>query len=252
MQKDLKLAHYSAFVSADNHSQTLTERIFMQRQFNSAQQTTLNNEYNINFKNMNFMKKSWIFCFLLLGVNFSLPLCAQNKGYEKSIEVGYAVGIGEYNNDIINLSMINGYRINDNFYAGLGVGVGYSNAITYVDIKYGITNETRSDAFLIPIFAHLKANLTSGDISPFFSFNIGYTIDVNSYLKDAPGLMLQPNFGVDFRVNEKTSIYGLIGLNLQHYDYTYTYNLGTTSSNWEVTQKSELFKAIDLKIGFKF
>jgi len=148
--------------------------------------------------------------------------------------------------------MINGYRINDNFYAGLGVGVGYSNAITYVDIKYGITNETRSDAFLIPIFAHLKANLTSGDISPFFSFNIGYTIDVNSYLKDAPGLMLQPNFGVDFRVNEKTSIYGLIGLNLQHYDYTYTYNLGTTSSNWEVTQKSELFKAIDLKIGFKF
>jgi opacity protein-like surface antigen len=191
---------------------------------------------------------------MLSALVLPLSVNAQSKGYEKSIEIGYAVGVGKYNNDIINLSMINGYRFNNTLFAGIGVGVGYSNALNGVDIStLGITTEYRTDAILIPIYANIKANLSKDSkISPFLSLNVGYTINANQYLKDAPGFHIQPNFGIDFKITDKTSIYGLVGFNLQHFDYSYTRNVGTTTSDWEITTNSEMFKAIDLKIGFKF
>lgn len=199
------------------------------------------------------MKK--IFYFVMLSaLVLSLPINAQYKGYEKSVEIGYAIGVGEYNNNILNLSMINGYRFNNTFYAGIGVGVGYSDALNGVDISTeNVTTEYRTEAILIPIFAHIKFNLSKDNkISPFLSLNAGYTLDANQYLRDAPGFYLQPNFGVDNKLTDKTSIYGLVGLNLQHFDYSYTRNVGTTGSDWDITTKSEMFKAIDIKVGFKF
>lgn len=191
---------------------------------------------------------------MLSALVLSLPINAQYKGYEKSVEIGYAIGVGEYNNNILNLSMINGYRFNNTFYAGIGVGVGYSDALNGVDISTeNVTTEYRTEAILIPIFAHIKFNLSKDNkISPFLSLNAGYTLDANQYLRDAPGFYLQPNFGVDNKLTDKTSIYGLVGLNLQHFDYSYTRNVGTTGSDWDITTKSEMFKAIDIKVGFKF
>ncbi|HHX67815.1 MAG TPA: hypothetical protein GX708_07145 [Gallicola sp.] len=199
------------------------------------------------------MKK--IFYFVMLStLVLSLPINAQYKGYEKSVEIGYAIGVGEYNNNILNLSMINGYRFNNTFYAGIGVGVGYSDALNGVDISTeNVTTEYRTEAILIPIFAHIKFNLNKDNkISPFLSLNAGYTLDANQYLRDAPGFYLQPNFGVDNKLTDKTSIYGLVGLNLQHFNYSYTRNVTTTDSDWDITTKSEMLKAIEIKVGFKF
>ena len=199
------------------------------------------------------MKK--IFYFVMLStLVLSLPINAQYKGYEKSVEIGYAIGVGEYNNNILNLSMINGYRFNNTFYAGIGVGVGYSDALNGVDISTeNVTTEYRTEAILIPIFAHIKFNLSKDNkISPFLSLNAGYTLDANQYLRDAPGFYLQPNFGVDNKLTDKTSIYGLVGLNLQHFNYSYTRNVTTTDSDWDITTKSEMLKAIEIKVGFKF
>jgi opacity protein-like surface antigen len=191
---------------------------------------------------------------MLSALFLSLSVNAQNKGYEKSVEIGYAVGVGKYNNDIFNFSMVNGYRFNNTLFAGIGVGVGYSNALNGVDIStFGSTTEYRTDAILIPIYANIKTNLSKDSkISPFLSLNVGYSIDANQNLKDAPGFYIKPNFGVDFKITDKTSIYGLFGFNLQHFEYSYTRNVGTTTSDWEITTKSEMFKAIDVKIGIKF
>lgn len=175
------------------------------------------------------------------------------KGYEKTVELGAGIGVGEYSNTSFGASMINGYRFNEYFYLGLGVGFGYSNALNGVDIdKYGYTTEYRTDAYLIPIYASIKANFTKSNISPFFRFNIGYTFDANQYIKDAPGLMIEPSIGVDFKINDKNTIYTALGFNLQHSKYSYTRNVGTTDSNWDITTKSEMLKSASIKVGFKF
>ncbi len=196
------------------------------------------------------MKK--LICILFLTSVMLENINAQ-KGYEKSIEVGTNIGVGEYSNTSFGASMINGYRFNEYFYLGLGVGFGYSNALNGVDIdKYGYTTEYRTDAYLIPIYASIKANFTKSNISPFFRFNIGYTFDANQYIKDAPGLMIEPSIGVDFKINNKNTIYTALGFNLQHSEYSYTRNVGTTDSNWDITTKSEMLKSASIKVGFKF
>ena len=173
-------------------------------------------------------------------------------GYEKSVEVGAAIGVGDYSNNTFGVNIINGYRFNDYLFTGVGIGLGYSNALNGVDIKNGITNEYRTDAYLVPLFANVKANLTTGKTSPFFQLNLGYTFDLNQYLKDAPGFMLEPAFGVDFNIDNKKTFYILAGFNLQHCEYSYTRNVGATTDNWDIDTKSEMLKAISLRVGFKF
>jgi hypothetical protein len=174
------------------------------------------------------------------------------KGYEKSIELGASVGVGDYSNNTFGISMINGYRFSQYLFAGAGVGFGYSNALNGVSIKDGITTEYRTDAYLIPIFANVKANLSAGKVSPFIQLNAGYTFDVNQYLKDAPGFMVEPAFGVDFKMNDKKAFYLIAGFNLQHSKYSFNRNVGTTTDDWDISIKSEMLKAISLMAGFKF
>lgn len=195
------------------------------------------------------MKK---FLFMLSLIPFATNVYSQ-KGYEKSIEVGASIGVGEYSNTSFGVSMINGYRLNDYLFIGAGLGIGYSNLLNGVNIdKYKTTTEYRTDAYLIPVYANIKANFSKSNISPFFRLNIGYTFDLNQYIQDAPGLMIEPAIGVDFKINEKNIIYTTLGFNLQNTAYSYTRNLGTTDKDWEVTTKSEMLKAASIKIGIKF
>ena len=191
-------------------------------------------------------------CLAALLTLFGSETHAQ-KGYEKSIEAGTAIGAGTYSNTSYGISMINGYRFNDYFYMGVGIGFAYSNALNGVSIKEnGSKSEYRTGAYLIPLFADFKANFTSGKISPFFLLNAGYTFDAAQHLQDAPGVMVEPTLGVDFKFSGKKALYALVGFNLQHGEYTFTRNIGTTSSDWEVSNKSEMFKAVSIRVGFKF
>lgn len=174
------------------------------------------------------------------------------KGYEKSIEVGASIGVGEYSNNTFGVSMINGYRFNDYVFAGVGVGFGYSNALSGVNIKDGSTTESRVDAYLVPVFANIKVNLSTAKTSPFIQVNTGYTFDVEQYLRDAPGFMIEPAIGVNFNTNNNNAVYAMAGFNLQHNEYSYLRNVGSTTDDWDITTKSEMLKAISLRIGFKF
>ena len=197
--------------------------------------------------------KKLVFFALAMALTLNNTSRAQTS-YEKSVDVGFLAGMGEYKNNTFSLSMINGYRFSNTLFAGIGVGVGFSNALNGVDIStLDITTEYRTEAILIPVFANIKANLIDeSKVSPFLSINVGYTIDANQYLRDAPGFMLQPNFGIDFSLSDKNAIYLLVGFNLQHFEYTYTRNVGTTTTDWDITTKSEMFKSIDIRVGLKF
>lgn len=187
---------------------------------------------------------------LLIVSAFSHPAYSQ-RGYEKSIELGTTIGVGEYSNTAFGISMINGYRFNNYFYGGVGVGIGYSNYISSIDISNGITAKFRSAAYLIPLYIDLKANLTTGQISPFINLNVGYTFDAGQYIKDAPGFMIEPAFGVDFKIDHKKSFYFLVGFNIQRVQYYFTKNVGSLQ-DWDISKKTEMFKSISLRAGFKF
>ena len=181
-----------------------------------------------------------------------LPYCinAQTKGYEKSIGVYSNIGVGKYSNTAFGINMINGYRFNDYFYAGIGIGVSYHSGISSVFInKRTFQNDIfRKDSYPVPIYAHLRTDLSKSGVRPFLTFNAGYTIDLNRH---APGLMLEPAFGVEIPINVKQSILLSVGFNLQRHKYYYSYQ-GLEITDWESSDKEELFKAIAVKAAIKF
>ena len=62
-----------------------------------------------------------IACLLLLHGNVS----AQNKGFEKAIEVNGSVGLDKCTKYTFGANFIGGYRFNDSFFIGAGVGYTY-------------------------------------------------------------------------------------------------------------------------------
>ena len=158
------------------------------------------------------------------------------KGYQQSIDVGSNLDMGEDCLFDAGLRYIGGYRINNAFFVGLGIGVD----IDYVDYG-GYYNESRGYHYIterfcpapsmvmLPLFANVKAYLNKKRCQPFFSLSGGVKIGVsdrtlniyNSYsLLSSQSYSrvigyVEPAFGLNFRVSNKTSIYFQAGGLLQ-------------------------------------
>lgn len=176
---------------------------------------------------------------------------AQSKGYEKSIEVNAGVALDKMSKFSFGVSMINGYRINEHFF--IGALVGYE----YFDALYMSSYQPEEDSYksydpknLLKIGARVKANLSKGKISPFLSFDIGGGIQVvRTDYYPATGIYLEPAFGVDFKLQEKQTVYVMLGYHAQNNRYGY-FNL--SSSNPDSSEKKVLAGLFDIRVGFRF
>ncbi len=191
------------------------------------------------------MKKLLFVVIAVVGMAFSV--CAQAR-YEKSIELGAAVGTDKFSKYSFQITMVNGLKFNDYFSAGVGLGFRYADvlyqALTYADGTY---SDSRNNEYLIPLYARVKVNLTKTQVSPFFLADVGYSFNMNnSPYKNLFGLMVEPAFGIDYKfAGEKMGLYFLVGFNLQKAQYRYT-----SLSRWR-NPESELIKGMANSITFR-
>lgn len=196
------------------------------------------------------MKK---FLIVLAMLMTTMNLFAQKQqGYEKTIEGFANIGMGKISNTTFGVVMINGYRLSDKLFVGLGVGVGYANEVWSVEKIDDYVNVKKGESYPVPIFLNGKFSLSASDIAPYVSASVGYTLDINEYIKDAPGLMFEPAFGFDFKLNDKQFAYIQLGLNFQHGEYYYEKDIYDILGDWEIGTKEEMFKAISIRVGFSF
>ncbi len=195
---------------------------------------------------------------LLTTVVLSMTAKAQNTGYEKSIEINGGPAMNDCTKYSLGISMVNGYRIIPNLYAGIGVGFRYTDALfmhtwrSYM--QYGSlhfeSRDSYSGDYLLPIFARIQYNFTTTKFKPMLLCDAGYTINVGSVEGNAVGFYWEPAFGVDISLEEKTSLYFQIGINMQsmHYDrYEFDYYDGANTEEIKTTASTLCFK-----IGMRF
>ena len=176
---------------------------------------------------------------------------AQARGYEKSIEFS---GLFEIKKNILplknvsalNLNFVNGFRANDYFFIGGGIGVDYS---TWESLGHSQVFKDYSAS--IPVFIRAKANFTKTTISPFISFDLGYNFMIGSsddYVFDGiskefsykrSGVFISPTIGADFKINDNNSVY--VGL---------SYLLSTFSEN--KNSYSHNVNSIGFRLGWDF
>ena len=149
-------------------------------------------------------------------------------GYKGIIDIGYYFGIGANQADRINFNIINGIKFNQFFSFGIGTGLHYY---------------TFDDQFLIPIFADFRVNFINRAISPYFSFDVGYSFNVsNDFIGE--GILINPALGVRFKISERNEFHVGVGYQMQSRECFYEY-LHSYSSQINM-------ESIALKVGFSF
>lgn len=202
------------------------------------------------------MKK--VITFLLATVMLSMAANSQESGYEKSIEIIGGPAMSKSTKYSLGISMVNGYRINPHLYAGIGVGFRYTEAkfmhtwrsyMQYSSLHFESSDSYGGD-YLVPVFARIQYNLITTKVKPMLLCDVGYTIDPGIAKGNAVGFFWEPAFGIDISLEENTSIYFQIGINLQKIHYTrYEYSYYDGASEEEINTTAS---TLNIKIGMKF
>ncbi|MGL5683881.1 MAG: hypothetical protein ACRDDZ_12650 [Marinifilaceae bacterium] len=146
------------------------------------------------------------------------------KGYKGFVDLGYAIGVGDWGLDRVEFSTAHGYQFNPYLFAGAGFGVNY-----YTDVE--LCN--------IPIFANIRANLLNDKITPFVDVKLGYSV------VDIEGFYFAPSIGCRFGLTRRMAINLGVGYTMQKAEIFYTY--GNYYYNDMINSG-----AIDFKVGFEF
>ena len=138
------------------------------------------------------------------------------KGYESFAGVSYSMMSNE---SYAGVNYIGGYRINNNFFLGAGVGanVRVVAPVNNVEINEALTLSHGS--FYIPAFIHFRAQLLNRRCTPFLALSAGYNIsspqqfdlELTSIKYNASGMFVNPQVGVTYRVKPKLGIYCAVG-----------------------------------------
>ena len=199
-------------------------------------------------------KKIFLIAAIALTIG-SVGAFAQNKGYEKSIELNGGIPIDNNSKFSLGITMINGYRFNDFIFLGAGVGYEYFNALYYSSYEYiGNGNSDRYKSYygksMLRIFGRIKANLTKTNISPYFAGDIGYCLDFNANeYATTSGLMFEPQFGIDFKLPQNIGLYFAVGYRGQQNSYNW---INTTLGDSGSERHNVIAGLIDIKFGIKF
>ena len=154
---------------------------------------------------------------------------ALNFGYKGSIDIGYYFGIGGNKANRINLNIINGIKFNPYFSLGFGTGLHYY---------------TFDEQFLIPIFADFRVYFIDRTISPYLSFDIGYSFNVSNDF-EGEGILINPTMGVSFKISERNEIHTGVSYQMQRRKYFF--------SGYNQSYSSQIdMESIALKVGFSF
>lgn len=175
---------------------------------------------------------------------------AKLRGYGSFVDASWAI-------DSYSLMMsgglhyIGGYHFNNCIYLGAGTGINLAQTYKW----NGVESQLSSNAWDVPVYAYLRINFINHRCSPLFALAAGYRFSTKrdfampfgqSVKYKTSSVFVNPQLGVNFRINPKNSLYVAAGATLFQRPELVDFNATTA------TFRSDLGWAIDLHIGFTF
>jgi hypothetical protein len=161
------------------------------------------------------------------------------NGYIGIIEAGYGFAEGDFGMDYLKLDIINGYRFNQHFSLGLGVGARAFDEAKLYESGSEIYPEVY-DAVFIPVFLSLRINLSKGKVAPYLALNAGKSFDTSMV---GLGTMFSPGAGLRFGLGAKSALN--LGVSYDSYKLPF-YNFNTDAITEEASN------AISVNLGISF
>lgn len=202
-------------------------------------------------------------------------------GYEQSIEATFSTfdltGKAESNGQF-GVDYIGGYRFNNYFYAGIGVGLCFNTATTapiLYDYSGWYDNDYRlryvyENTFKVPLYLYARVYMTKTRCQPFFALSIGGQIsgrrtiinttdfeDLDDWSYSSSSFFINPQLGVNYRITEKYSLYLTAGLMARTAPAPYNsdcdiYVNYSTVSPYFLEVRHPMLPHLDFNLGFTF
>ena len=143
---------------------------------------------------------------------------ASLKGYRSYVDASWAI-------DSYSLMMsgglhyIGGYQANNCIFFGVGTGINLAQTYEWNRREQQLS----PNSWNVPVYAYLRTNFINNRCSPFFALSAGYQFSTRRELLvafDQPvkyktsAIFVNPQLGVDFRINPKHSVYVAAGATL--------------------------------------
>lgn len=185
---------------------------------------------------------------LVFASFFSMSSEAQNSyggGYRGLLDLGYIVGIGDYDFNRYELNTSHGYQFNSYLFLGVGTGLHYMSK--YETAGSTIALDQRKATTDIPVFANIKCNMGKSKYAPFIDLKGG------KYLTNNGGLYANISAGLRIATNERSAVNFSVGYTLQELEFeTFNRFLGSSSMAYSREGRVLETEGITIKLGYEF
>ena len=173
------------------------------------------------------------------------------KGYNSYLEVTYSLTERQ---DWLGLNYIGGYKFNNRFFLGVGLGANVAYDWRKMDpIPKERLIKTVSN-YSFPAFVHFRANFLKGKVSPLFALSAGVRYAPNQELPlelgvikyNTFGMMANPQIGLNFRASKNFGVYFTAG-----YECFMAHSL-VRNTGYSATLTSQLYSNITFNLGVNF
>ena len=189
------------------------------------------------------MKK--IFLIIMIVVT-TLVMKAQDNtfggGYRGFADLGYTIGVGDYNLGRFEISTTHGYQVNPYFFVGGGVGFHFMSSYETKDMD--IPLDKRDSKVSIPLFADFRGTFSKRKFAPFADLKLGYFVTNND------GFYGNVSAGCRMALKGKQGISLSIGYTYEKLEFqTFSRFNSTTSMNYTRTPRKLDCEGISIKLG---
>ena len=178
--------------------------------------------------------------------------------YEQSIEFTDATDFEDKGGDrsVYGLEYIGGIRFSNLFFLGAGIGINfhsysYDFDVSYSDV-YGLyCSDCPENLVSVPLYLHTRLYFTDTRCQPFFALSVGGQVTGRKDAKyhkayyNPSCFMINPQFGVNYQLNDKLGMYLTVGCMIRDIVYTVYYD---TSDN-ETYVNHDMGEGIAMKMS---
>lgn len=192
------------------------------------------------------MKKLlFLLCALLAGATANAQGSFE-KGYRGYADLGYTIGIGDYEFGRFEISTTHGYQVCPYFFVGAGVGFHF---MSKYDTK-GMGDfalDKRDSKVSIPFYADFRGTFTKTKFAPFVDVKLGH------FVNNRDGFYANASAGVRIKTVGKQAVSLSIGYTFENLEFE-TFGHFTSSTNMDYTRHPRKLNAegISIKLGYEF
>lgn len=183
-------------------------------------------------------------CVLMVGLTVS----AQNNcsGYRGFADLGYTIGIGDYEFNRFEISTTHGYQVCQYFFVGAGVGFHFMSKYDTAGMKYAL--DSRESKVSIPLFVDLHSQFMKTKFAPYVDFKLGH------FITDGDGFYSNISAGVRMKTIGYQALTLSVGYTFEKLKFETFDSFTNPGINMDYSRSARMLdtEGVSVKVGYEF